>query len=124
MRQHTKTHAAGHLLHSSPHCDLDLTPASSCPPSPSGSPASIARVVCEVARDEHPEDRYAKAQEVAAVLYGTTRGKPNATNSMVHDVLTEIDLLTERDLEQVTEHPPLPWDEAVDGPQGQERVAT
>ena len=26
------------------------------------------------------------------------------------------DLLTERDLEEVTEHPPLPWDEAVDGP--------
>ena len=26
------------------------------------------------------------------------------------------DLLTDRDLEQVTEHPPLPWDEAVDGP--------
>lgn len=84
----------------------------------------LNQVLVEVARDEHPEDRYAKAQEVAAVLYGTTRGKPNATNSMVHDVLTEIDLLTERDLEQVTEHPPLPWDEAVDGPQGQERVAT
>lgn len=28
------------------------------------------------------------------------------------------DLLTERDLEQVTEDPPLPWDEAVDGPLG------
>lgn len=26
------------------------------------------------------------------------------------------DLLTQRDLEQVAEHPPLPWDEAVDGP--------
>jgi hypothetical protein len=26
------------------------------------------------------------------------------------------DLLTERDLEQVTEDPPLPWDEGVDGP--------
>jgi hypothetical protein len=26
------------------------------------------------------------------------------------------DLLTERDLEQVAEDPPLPWDEAVDGP--------
>jgi len=49
------------------------------------------RVVCEVARDEHPEDRYAKAQAVAAVLYGTTRGRPNATNSMVHEVMTEID---------------------------------
>ncbi len=26
------------------------------------------------------------------------------------------DLLTERDLEQVAADPPLPWDEAVDGP--------
>ncbi len=26
------------------------------------------------------------------------------------------DLLTQRDLEQVAEYPPLPWDEAVDGP--------
>jgi len=28
------------------------------------------------------------------------------------------DLLTERDLEQIAEDPPLPWDEAVDGPLG------
>jgi len=26
------------------------------------------------------------------------------------------DLLTERDLEEVADDPPLPWDEAVDGP--------
>ena len=26
------------------------------------------------------------------------------------------DLLTERDLEEVSTDPPLPWDEAVDGP--------
>jgi len=26
------------------------------------------------------------------------------------------DLLTERDLEQVAEDPPLPWNEAIDGP--------
>mgnify|MGYP000742292791 CR=1 FL=1 len=26
------------------------------------------------------------------------------------------DLLTERDLEEVADYPPLPWDEAVDGP--------
>lgn len=26
------------------------------------------------------------------------------------------DLLTERDLEQVAEDPPLPWDEVIDGP--------
>ena len=49
------------------------------------------QVLVEVARDEHPEDRYAKAQEIAAVLYGTTRGRPNATNSMVHEVMNEID---------------------------------
>lgn len=26
------------------------------------------------------------------------------------------DLLTERDMQQVAEHPPLPWNEATDGP--------
>ena len=26
------------------------------------------------------------------------------------------DLLTERDLEEIADDPPLPWDEAVDGP--------
>ena len=29
---------------------------------------------------------------------------------------TTAELLTERDLEEVADDPPLPWDEAVDGP--------
>lgn len=49
------------------------------------------RVVCEVGREEDREDRFEKACQVAGVLYGATRGKPNATNSMVHDVLDLID---------------------------------
>ena len=47
--------------------------------------------ICEVARDEDPEARYAKARTVAGAVYGTIRGRPNATNSMVHEVMTEID---------------------------------
>ena len=49
------------------------------------------QVLVEVARDEHPEDRYAKARTVAGAVYGTIRGRPNATNSMVHEVMTEIE---------------------------------
>ena len=50
------------------------------------------RVLCEVGKDEPREARYAKAYEVAKVVCGTDRrGRPNATNSMIHDVLNEID---------------------------------
>ena len=50
------------------------------------------RVLCEVGRDEPREARYAKAYEVAKVVCGTDRrGRANATNSMVHDVLSEIE---------------------------------
>jgi len=49
-------------------------------------------VIAEVGRDEDREARYAKAAEVAKVVYGTDRrGRVNATNSMVHDVLNEIE---------------------------------
>jgi hypothetical protein len=49
-------------------------------------------VIAEIGRDEPRESRYAKAREVAKVVCGTTRsGEPNATNSMVHDVLNEIE---------------------------------
>ncbi len=49
------------------------------------------RVLCVVQRDESREARYAKAYEVAKVVCGTDRqGRPNATNSMVHEVLAEL----------------------------------
>ncbi len=50
------------------------------------------RVLCAVTRTEPSETRYAKAREVAKVVCGTDRrGRPNATNSMIHDVLNEIE---------------------------------
>jgi hypothetical protein len=53
------------------------------------------RVLCEVRRDENREARFWKAYEVAKVVCGQSRrnGKlePNATNSMIHEVLTEIE---------------------------------
>ena len=50
------------------------------------------RLLCQVGRDEPREARLAKALEVAKVVCGTDRrGRPNATNSMVHDVLNEIE---------------------------------
>jgi len=49
-------------------------------------------VEVEVARDDSREERYAVAWNAAKVLCGTTkRGEPNATNSMIHDVLNEIE---------------------------------
>ena len=50
------------------------------------------RVICEVRRDEDRESRYFKALDVARVVLGTDRrGMPNATNSMIHEVLGEIE---------------------------------
>ena len=49
-------------------------------------------VLAEVARTDSREDRFAVAFNAAKVIYGTTkRGEPNATNSMIHDVLREIE---------------------------------
>lgn len=43
-------------------------------------------------RDEDRISRFAKAMEVAEAVYGTDRkGRPAATNSMIHDLLNEID---------------------------------
>jgi hypothetical protein len=56
-----------------------------------GGTGDGAFLVCEIGRDESRDARYAKARTVAGAVYGTTRGKPNATNSMVHDVMNEID---------------------------------
>lgn len=50
------------------------------------------RIVCEVGRSEDRESRYAKARGVAAIVCGRTRdGEPNATTSMVHEVLEAIE---------------------------------
>jgi len=50
------------------------------------------RLVCEVARDEDRDSRYAKARDAAAFIYGRDkRGNPAGTNSMIHEVLTEIE---------------------------------
>lgn len=49
-------------------------------------------VVAEVARTDSPEERYSVAYNAARVVYGTDRrGRPNATNSMIHEVLSEIE---------------------------------
>jgi len=51
-------------------------------------------VVCiaHIARDEDRMSRYAKAVEVAKLVYGTNRrGDVAATNSMVHEVLGEME---------------------------------
>ncbi len=55
------------------------------------------RVLCEVARDEPREARFAKAVEAAKAICGTCRdGSANATNSMIHDVLNEIERVAGR----------------------------
>jgi hypothetical protein len=49
-------------------------------------------VLCDFKRDESREVRYAGARVVAKSVCGTNkRGEPNATNSMVHDVLDAIE---------------------------------
>ncbi|MBS0190542.1 MAG: hypothetical protein JSR52_05275 [Planctomycetes bacterium] len=48
--------------------------------------------IAHVARDEDRDSRYAKATEVAKYVYGKDRrGQAAATNSMVHDVMNEIE---------------------------------
>ena len=48
--------------------------------------------IAHITRDENRESRYAKAAEVAKVVYGTDRrGRAAATTSMVHDVLNEME---------------------------------
>jgi hypothetical protein len=47
---------------------------------------------CLIARDEDRDRRYAKAAEVARYVYGADRrGRAAATNSMIHDVLNEME---------------------------------
>ena len=48
--------------------------------------------IAHITRDENRESRYAKAAEVAKLVYGTDRrGQAAATNSMIHDVLNEME---------------------------------
>ena len=48
--------------------------------------------IAHINRDEDRESRYAKAAEIAKVVYGTDRrGRAAATNSMVHEVLSEME---------------------------------
>lgn len=57
-------------------------------PSAGGKYSIIARFDTDEPRDA----RYAKALEVAKAMYGSDRrGRVAATNSMVHDVLNEIE---------------------------------
>ena len=54
-------------------------------------------ILCEIRADEDREKRYWKAYEVARIVCGQVRDRrtrkmvPNATNSMIHDVLNEIE---------------------------------
>jgi hypothetical protein len=57
-----------------------------------GAAVAANDVEIGVARTDSSEDRYAVAYNAAKVLCGTTRrGEPNATHSMVHEVLDLID---------------------------------
>lgn len=48
--------------------------------------------IAAIRRDEDRDARYAKAVEVAKAVYGTDRrGRAAATNSMVHDVLNDME---------------------------------
>ena len=50
------------------------------------------KVLADFGRDESREARYAKACIVAMHVYGSDRrGRPAATNSMIHDVMNEIE---------------------------------
>ena len=54
--------------------------------------SAAGRVVCEMARDLHPDERFAAALQSASAVYGTDRrGRARATNSMVHEVLDAIE---------------------------------
>ena len=57
-----------------------------------GATVAAHDVEIAVRRDDPREERYGVAYNAAKVLCGTTkRGEPNATNSMIHEVLDQID---------------------------------
>lgn len=50
------------------------------------------RIVCELRRTDNDDTRWAVAVLAATEICGTDRqGRPNATNSMIHDVLRELE---------------------------------
>ncbi len=50
------------------------------------------RVVCELRRTDNDDTRWAVAVLAATEICGTDRrGRPNATNSMIQDVLRELE---------------------------------
>jgi hypothetical protein len=60
---------------------------------PDGAMAVFNRYrICEITRNDDKETRYEAATKVAKAIYGTDRkGRAAATNSMIHEVLTELD---------------------------------
>lgn len=58
-----------------------------------GAHAMLGHVcIAHITREETAESRYAKAKVVAGAIYGTGRkGNVNATNSMIHGVLQEME---------------------------------
>lgn len=57
-----------------------------------GAEVAANEVEIEVRRDDAREERFGVAYNAAKVLCGTTRrGEPNATHSMIHEVLDLID---------------------------------
>lgn len=59
-----------------------------------GAIVSANDVSIHVDRDDSAEDRFAVAYNAAIVIFGTdarNAGRPNATNSMIHAVMREIE---------------------------------
>ncbi|MCC5823393.1 MAG: hypothetical protein LAT64_02555 [Phycisphaerales bacterium] len=57
-----------------------------------GASVEAHGVAFDVSPRDPREDRYGVAYNAAKVICGTTkRGEPNATRSMIHDVLNEIE---------------------------------
>lgn len=58
----------------------------------------MVRDVCIAAFDRHEDrdKRFTKVREVAGAIYGMDRrGRPAATNSMLHDVMNEVDRIAD-----------------------------
>jgi len=57
-----------------------------------GAQILYADVCLELARGSSDEERWVAARGAAMAIYGVDRkGRPNATNSMIHSVQTEIE---------------------------------
>jgi len=57
-----------------------------------GAQVLFGETCLDLARGSSDEERWAAARSTAKAIYGSDRhGRPNATNSMIHSVLTEIE---------------------------------